>query len=85
MWHIAFKTLACNEIVIEIYFYGKAVSLPDVVENRIEDDEQFFIKVDAPFLRYRVNVDRLIILYHHLRFCNGLAPVYLVETATVIL
>ena len=29
--------------------------------------------------------DWLIILYYHLRFCNGLAPVYLVETATVIL
>ena len=65
----------------DIDHYGEAVFLVDIVEDTIEDYQQFLVKVDLPFLIYRIDIDRHLVLDYRFGMANRSCPIDLVKTS----
>ena len=56
-----------------------------MVEDREEDDEQFFFQIDLPLAIHNVDINRCIILNDCLSTTDGLRPIDLVEARMNVL
>ena len=74
-----------DEFVAHVDFDRKPVARLDVVEDRIEQDEQFLVEVDCPLLAARVQVERTPRLDGRLGFRDGPGPVGLVPAGVLLL
>ena len=66
MGEITLKPLSGDKLIVHVPLNRESVSLMDMVEDGIEDYEQFFVKVNLPFLRQGVNINRFVILDNNL-------------------
>jgi hypothetical protein len=57
----------------------------DIVENAVEDNQQFLVKVNLPFLINRIDIDRHLVLDDRFGMAYRPCPVDFVETGVDIL
>ena len=82
---VGLEALACDEVELAVDFLVKAVLVADVVQDREEDDQQFLIEIDLPFLVDGVQIDRTIVLNYRRLAADGACPVDFVESRVQVL
>ena len=79
------KLLSLDEGKVAVDVLLKTIFVADEVQDGEEDDEQFLVEVDLPFLVDRVQIDGSAFLHDGRSRGNGAGPVYFVHSCMEVL
>ena len=82
---IGLEAFTCDELILTAYLFREAISITNIVQDGEEDDEQFFVEVDAALLVNGIQVNGLSILHNGIGRCYRACPVDLVQSAMLVL
>ena len=57
---IGLETIACYQLEIAVDMIGEAVSFADIIQDGIEDNQEFFIKINLLFPVDRMGINRAV-------------------------
>ena len=55
-----YETIACYQLEIAVDMIGEAVSFADIIQDGIEDNQEFFIKINLLFPVDRMGINRAV-------------------------
>ena len=82
---VRFKLFPSYQLKLATDFFRKAISLTDIIQNREEDNEQFFIKVDLSLFIDWIQIYRSSILDDSSLRTNCSCPIDFVQATMQVL